>query len=156
MDRNTLSDLLIAALLILAWGGAYTVLFWQLRSRLDHFAIKEIEAVEGLFFFARDGQLQLRESYHNRPASKEGIEGFLEVRSPDGSLLFRNERLGDRVLGGTLLKEELKGEYSGRSTRLSDGTRVRIVSGVHSLDGRLLLIRMAHIEEPPLFSSNGF
>jgi hypothetical protein len=88
-------------------------------------------------------------------ASKEVIEGFLEVRSPDGSLLFRNEGLGDRVLRGTLLKEELKGEYSRRSTRLSDGTRVRIVSGVHSLDGRFLLIRMAHIEEPQLFSSNG-
>jgi hypothetical protein len=49
MDRNTLNDLLIAALLILVWGGTYPVLFWQLRSRLDHFAIKEIEAVEGLF-----------------------------------------------------------------------------------------------------------
>jgi len=148
MDRNTLNDLLIAALLIVAWGGTYTLYCWQLRSQRDHLAIKEIETVEGLLFFTPDGQLQLRESYHNHPETKKVVEGLLEVRSPDGSLLFRNERLGDRVLGGTLLKEERKGEFSGRSTRLSDGTRVRIVSGVHSLNGHLLLIRMAHIEEP--------
>jgi hypothetical protein len=54
MDRNTLNDLLIAPLLILAWGGTSAVLFWQLRSGLDHFAIKEIQAVVGLFFSARD------------------------------------------------------------------------------------------------------
>ena len=32
--------------------------------------------------------------------------------------------------------------------RLSDGTRVRLVSRMHSLDGRPLLIRLAHTEEP--------
>jgi hypothetical protein len=32
---------------------------------------------------------------------------------------------------------------------------VRIVSGVHSLDGPILLIGIAHLEEQ-LFSSNGF
>src|ERR1700722_13053319 len=30
MDRNTLSDLLGAAL-ILSWGGTYTLLYWQLQ-----------------------------------------------------------------------------------------------------------------------------
>jgi heavy metal sensor kinase len=40
------------------------------------------------------------------------------------------------------------GGYSERSARLSDGTRVRVVSRVHSLDGHLLLIRLAHSEEP--------
>jgi hypothetical protein len=38
------------------------------------------------------------------------------------------------------------------SAHLSDGTRVRTVSRVHSLNGRILLIRLAHSEEP-LFSS---
>ena len=49
----------LAALLILAWGGTCALLFWQLRSQLDHFAVQEIETVEGLFFFTPDGQLRI-------------------------------------------------------------------------------------------------
>ena len=141
----------LAALLILAWGGTCALLFLQLRSQLDHFAIQEIETVEGLFLFTRNGQLQLRDDYHNHPESKDVIERFLEVRSPDGPVLFRNERLGDRALGAMPFEGEGVGGYSERSARLSDGTRVRLVSRVHKLEGRLLLIRLAHSEEP-LFS----
>ena len=89
----------LAALLVLAWGGTCALLFFQLRGQLDHFAIQEIETVEGLLFFAPDGQLRLREDYHNHPESKDVIDRFLEVRSPDGAVLFRNERLGNRALG---------------------------------------------------------
>jgi hypothetical protein len=35
-----------------------------------------------------------------------------------------------------------------RSERLADGTRVRLVSRAHLLDGRSLLIRLGHGEEP--------
>jgi len=141
----------LASLLILAWGGTCALLFWQLRSQLDHFAVQEIETVEGLFFFAPDGQLRLREDYHNHPESKDVIDRFLEVRSPDGSVLFRNEKLGNRDLGGDSFSGEGVGGYSERSTRLADGTRVRMVSRLHSLEGHPLLIRLAHDEEP-LFS----
>jgi heavy metal sensor kinase len=141
----------LAALLILAWGGTCALLFRQLRSQLDHFAIQEIETVEGLFFFTPSGQLRLREDYHNHPESKDVIERFLEARSPQGAVLFRNDRLGNRALGGVAFEGEGVGGYSERSARLSDGTRVRLVSRVHSLDGHPLLIRLAHSEEP-LFS----
>jgi heavy metal sensor kinase len=138
----------LAALLILAWAGTCALVFWQLRSQLDNFAIQEIETVEGLFFFSADGQLRLRENYHNHPESKDVIERFLEVLSPDGTVVFRNERLGNRDLGGISFPGEGVGGYSERSARLSDGTRVRLVSRVHSLDGHPLLIRLAHSEEP--------
>jgi len=69
----------LASLLILAWGGTCALLFWQLRSQLDHFAVQEIETVEGLFFLAPNGQLRLREDYHNHPESKDVIDRFLEV-----------------------------------------------------------------------------
>ena len=141
----------LASLLILAWGGTCALLFFQLRSQLDHFAIQEIETVEGLFFFAPQGQLRLREDYHNHPESKDVIERFLEVRSTEGDVLFRNDRLGNRALGGSPFQGEGVGGYSERSARLSDGTRVRMVSRLHSLDGHPLLIRLAHSEEP-LFS----
>jgi len=138
----------LAALLILAWGATYALLFWQLRNQLDHFSVQEIETVEGLLFFTPEGKLSLREDYHNHPASKNLIERFVEVRSPDGSVLFRNERLGGRALGGMPFKDEGVGGYFARSARLSDGTRVRLVSRSHVLDGRRLIMRLAHTEEP--------
>jgi heavy metal sensor kinase len=95
----------------------------------------------------------MRESYHNHPESKDVIERFLEVRSPSGgAILFRNERLAGHTIGGDPFPGEGIGGYSERSGQLSDGTRVRIVSRVHDLDGRPLLLRLAHSEEP-LYSS---
>ena len=141
----------LATLLILAWVGTCALLFFQLRNQLDHFAIEEIETVEGLFFFAPDGTLHLREDYHNHPESKEVIERYVEVLSPDGTILLRNERLGRRSLEGKPFHGEGVGGYSERDARLSDGTRVRLFSRLHTLDGHPLLIRLAHSEEP-LFS----
>lgn len=138
----------LAALLILAWAGTCTLLFWQLRNQLDHFSIQEIETVEGLFYFTPGGELRLREDYHNHAESKDVIERYLEVRSPDGAVAFRNDRLGNRSLDGMPFRGEGIGGYSERSKRLSDGTRVRVVSRLHSLDGHPLLIRLAHSEEP--------
>lgn len=139
---------LLAMLLILAWVGTCVLLFWQSRAQIDHFAVQELETVEGLFFFSPDGQLHLRDEYHNHPESKDVIERFVEVRSPGGAVLYRNERLGDRPLGGPPVPGEGVGGYSERSARLNDGTRVRLVSRAHTLDGRPLLIRLGHSEEP--------
>jgi heavy metal sensor kinase len=138
----------LAGLLILAWGGTFALLFWQLRSQLDHFAVQEVETVEGLLFFTPQGQLRMREDYHNHPESKDVIDRFVEVLSPEGSVLYRNDRLADRALGGPPFTGEGVGGYSVRSERIANGTRVRVVSRVHSLDGRTLLIRLAHSEEP--------
>jgi heavy metal sensor kinase len=142
----------LAILLMLTWVGIGFLLFWQLRNQLDRFDIQEIETVEGLFFFSSDGRLRLREEYHNHPESKDLIERFLEVRSPEGAVLLRNERLGNRSIGAATFPGEGVGGYSARSGRLSDGTRVRMVSRVHELDGKPLLVRLAHTEEP-LYSS---
>src|SRR5689334_12054596 len=138
----------LAILLVLAWAGTSGLLFWQLRNQLGHFSIQEIETVEGLLYFTPQGQLRLKEDYHNHPESKDVIERYLEVRGVERSVLYRNERLGNLSLGGSPFAGEGIGGYSERSERLSDGTRVRVVSRVHVLDGRPLLIRLAHSEEP--------
>src|ERR1051326_7093325 len=80
----------LATLLIFAWAGTCGLLFWQLRSQLGHFSIQEIETVEGLFFFTPEGQLRLKDDYHNHLESKEVIDRYLEVRGADGSVLYRN------------------------------------------------------------------
>jgi len=141
----------LASIVLLAWAAAGSLLFFQMQAQLDHFSVQEIETVEGLLFFGHDGRLQLREDYHNHSESKDIIDRFLEVRSPDGALLFRNQKLGNRILKGASFTGEGVGGYSERSARLSDGTRVRMVSRMHSLDGHPLVIRLAHSEEP-LFS----
>ncbi len=138
----------LAGLLLVAWVGTCSLLFWQLRGQLDRFAVEEIETVEGLLYFAPDGALRIREDYHNHPESKDVIERFVEVRSASGAVLFRNARLGSRALGGEPLPREGVGGYSERNASLSDGTRVRMVSRAHLLDGHRLLIRLAHSEEP--------
>ena len=138
----------LAALLVLAWAGTCSLLFWQLRNQLGHFSIQEIETVEGLLYFTSDGQLRLKDDYHNHAQSKDVIERYLEVRGTEGPVLYRNDRLGNRALGGPAFPGEGVGGYSERSAQLSDGKRVRVVSRVHSLDGRPLLIRLAHSEEP--------
>jgi heavy metal sensor kinase len=138
----------LAALLILAWAGTCGLLFWQLRTQLGNFSVQEIETVEGLLYFTPQGQLRLKEDYHNHPESKDVIERYMEVRNAGGAVLFRNERLGSLALGKPPFPGEGVGGYSERSERLSDGTRVRVVSRVHVLDGQPLLIRLAHSEEP--------
>ncbi len=137
----------LAGMLILAGGATFALLFWQLRSQLDHFSIQEIETIEGLLFFTSSGELQMREDYHNHPESKDVIDRFVEILSPDGVVLYRNQRLGARALGGAPFENEGVGGYSVRSTRLADGTRVRLVSRSHKLDGRRIVIRLAHSEE---------
>jgi heavy metal sensor kinase len=76
------------------------------------------------------------------------IERYLEVLTDDGAVVLRNERLGNRTLDGDVFPGEGIGGYSQRTSRLSDGTPVRLVSRVHMLDERRLLIRLAHSEEP--------
>src|SRR5690348_2034478 len=138
----------LASLLILAWAATCALLFWQLRTQLGHFSVQEIETVEGLFFFTPAGELRLKDDYHNHPSSKDVLERFLEVRGANGAVLYRNERLGDRALGGPPFAGEGVGGYSERSELLSDGTRVRVVSRVHILDEHRLLMRLGHSEEP--------
>ncbi len=72
--------------------------------------------------------MTLREDYHNHPASKRVLERYLEVRSGEGGVLYRNERLAGQALGGNPMAGEGKDSYSARSARLPDGIRVRMVS----------------------------
>src|SRR5579872_3469823 len=117
----------LASVLLLSWVLTASFLFLQLRGQLDHYAIQDIETVEGLLYFDARGDLSVREDYHNHAASKQVIDRLLEVQSAQGGVLYRNERLDGQALGDKLLPEEGEGGYSARSVRLADGTPVRMV-----------------------------
>jgi heavy metal sensor kinase len=138
----------LAGILLLFGGLTGSFLFLQLRGQLDHYAIQDIETIEGLLYFEASGHLTLREDYHNHPESRQVLERLVEVRSSGGSVLYRNERLRGQALGGASFPGEGEDGYSIRSARIADGTRVRLVSRRHVLSGQPLIIRLAYSEEP--------
>src|SRR5271165_6889699 len=89
----------LAGVLLLYVGGASTLVFFQLRSELDRFAIDDLETVEGLLSFGSDGKVSLRSDYHDHPYTANMQDRLLEVWAGDGTLLYRNELLGNRNLG---------------------------------------------------------
>jgi heavy metal sensor kinase len=138
---------LLAAVLAFSWGLTMFLLYWQSISQMDRYAIQDAETVEGLLFLVPGGSIGLREDYHNHAESKLVLERLLEVRSVDGNVLYRNDRLGDRELGGAIQPGEGVGGYSPRTEHLADGTSVRIVSRRHVLQGRPILLRVGYSEE---------
>lgn len=139
--------LVLGVSLIVSAAGASLLLFWQMRAQLKRQAVQDLETVEGLLFFTADGALHFNEEYHNHPESKLVQDRYLEVLSPDGAILYRNDRLADRTMDGAPFDGEGVGGYSERSTRISDGTLVMLASRRHLLDGRPILIRLAYSEE---------
>jgi heavy metal sensor kinase len=73
---------------------------------------------------------------------------MLEVLSPDGTILYRNERLDGRTLGNAILPNEGVDGYSERTLRLADRTRVLLVSRRHILAGQPIIIRLAYDQQP--------
>jgi heavy metal sensor kinase len=140
--------LVLAGVLCLYAAGTAVLLYWDLHAELTRHTIEDIETVEGLLFFGPDGNLRFRDDYHNHPESKEIQERYLEVLSPEGRVLFKNDRLGNLPLGGSTFAREGVGGYSQRVDRLPDGTRVILVSRQHITDGHLILIRLAYSVEP--------
>lgn len=138
----------LAVVLLVYTMAACMLLLRDLRSQLIHHAIQDIETVEGLFYFSADSRLLLHEDYHNHPESKRVLERLLEVRSPEGQLLFRNELLRGRSLGDVILPHEGEGGYSEREFILPDHSRVQLVSRRHLVEGRPTIIRIAYSEEP--------
>lgn len=146
--RITLWHISVLGFTLLIYSvGISGLLLWQLQRQLGTRAIEDLETVEGLLFFSPDGKLYLRENYHNHPESRRIQERLLEVLSADGEVLYKNDRLGNRSLGGPPFVGEGERGYSQRFTRLQDGTHVTLVSRKHVLNGHRLLIRLAYSED---------
>jgi heavy metal sensor kinase len=146
--------LVLAAVLLLFVAGSSFVLYWQLFNQLTHFAIQDVETIEGLLFLSPDGRLSLREDYHNHPESRLLLERLLEIRSLDGAVLYRNGRLGNDELGGKPMDGEGVDGFSERSGRLKDGSRILLVSRHYSMSTSLvpggslvMVIRLGYRED---------
>src|SRR6202789_600987 len=128
--------------------GACILQYWQLSDQLHHAEIEDLETVEGLLYFTPDGSLLLREDYHSHPQSRLLLDRYMEVLSPNGQVLFRNDRLHEMELGGAPIPHEGEVGYTSNRIRLTDGTPVLALSHVHMLLGKPLLIRLGYSTEP--------
>ncbi len=135
---------LVLGILLLYIGLASSLFWWNLTRQLCRYAVQNVETAEGLLSFNAAGQLLLNEDYHNHPNSRLVQERLVEIRDfNSGNVLFRNERLGSRSLGGPPFPGEGV-HYSPRSFRMADGTHVLLVSHEHDIDHRTVLIRQAY------------
>ncbi len=127
---------------------ACIVQYWQLSEELYHAEVRDIETVQGLLYFDKEGKLSLHEDYFNRPQSKLLVDRMMEVLDAEGHVLFSNSQLKANRLGGSPTPNEGVGGFTPRRLRLADGTHVLAISHVHSLGGTSLLIRIAYSTEP--------
>jgi heavy metal sensor kinase len=135
-------------MLLLFICGATVLEYWQLTRQLYHAEIQDIETAEGLLAFAPDGRLALHEEYHNHPQSLLLLDRYMEVLTPSGQVLLRNAKLQGRDLGEPPFPDEGLSSYHERRVRLNDGTRVLLISHIHSIGDRPLLIRLAYSSAP--------
>ena len=128
--------------------GACILQYWQLSDQLHHAEIQDLETVEGLLYFTPDGRLLLHEDYHSHPQSRLLLDRYMEVLSPAGQVLFRNDRLHGMDLGGAPTPGEGEVGYESKRMHLADGTRALGISHLHILQGKPLIIRLAYSTEP--------
>jgi heavy metal sensor kinase len=147
--RLTLWYVGVFGLMLLLFIFAATLLqYWQLTRQLYHAEIQDVETAEGLLAFAPDGRLVLHEEYHNHPQSILLLDRYMEVLTPEGRVLLRNNKLQGQDLGGPPFPGEGLLSYHQRRVRLADGTRLLLISHIHAIGTQPLLIRLAYSAAP--------
>lgn len=136
---------LVMAVYLLA---ACFIQYSELMEQLYHAEVRDMETVEGLLYFTPDGYVRLHEEYHSHPQSRLLIDRYMQVMSPEGNVLFRNERLNGQALGSEILPQERQQSHFSQRMRLSNGTPILAVSHFHPIEGKRVLIRIAYSTEP--------
>ncbi|HWZ99113.1 MAG TPA: ATP-binding protein [Candidatus Dormibacteraeota bacterium] len=139
--------LMLATVLVIYIAGVSGLVFWQMEGVLKRLAAEDLETVKGLLYFDSNGAVHLREDFHHHAEWKQAAQRLLEVLNPNGTILFRNDLLQDRTLGGPPFPGEGEVGYSPRTETLSDGTSATCLSRKYELQGQIVLIRVAYSHE---------
>jgi heavy metal sensor kinase len=143
--RLTLWYVGVLALLLIVY--ATVVLAFQygvLTRQLYHDEVQDVVTVEGLLFFDQAGDLQLRQNYYSRPQSHLLVDRLMEVRDLSGRVLYRSSTLNNMSLGGPLRTGEGDAGFDERLIKLSDGSHAFVVSHIHTMQGRTVVIRLGY------------
>src|SRR6267378_2555095 len=137
--------LVLAGLLALYAGVASLFLFLSLREDFDQNLLQDVETVEGMLTKEPNGGVSLHSSHPG--AAEPRIGHFIEVWSPQGSLLYRSAELQDQTLGGPPGPDEGLHDPSPSTVRLPNGNRVRLASSVYHVEDQRVVLRVAYSEE---------
>ena len=136
--------LILAFYVVLVFVFQYT----SIKRQIYHDEIQDVETVEGLFSFTADGRLRLQQDYFSHPRSHLLIDRLMEVRDPSGVVLYRSDGLNGHALGGLVAAGEGEDTFNERAEYLSDGTHILLISHIHPVQGRRLLIRLGYSLAP--------
>lgn len=137
--------LVLAGLLALYAGVASAFLLLSLREDFDTNLVKDLEIVEGMLAKEPNGGVSLQASHPD--AAEPRIGNFIEVWSPRGALLYRSPALQGQSLGGPPRQGEGLDDPSPTTTRLPNGTQIRLASSVYFVEDQPVLLRVAYSEE---------
>ncbi len=136
--------LVLAGLLALYAGVASLFLFLGLREDFDHNLREDVETVEGLLAKEPNGQVSL--GLNHADGAEPRVGHFIEVWSPEGSLLYRSSSLEHLTLGGPPRRGEGLREESPTTLTLANGTRVRVTSSAYTVEDQSVILRVAYNE----------
>jgi len=148
--RLTFWYVTVLAVLLLVYAALlFAFQYAVLTRQILHDEIQDVETVEGLLYFDPYDRLQLRQDYYSRPQSHLLIDRMMEVRDDqDGTVLYRSPTLHGMPLGGANWAGEGDTSFDERIVRLDDGSHVFVVSHIHAIRGRVLLIRLGYSLAP--------
>jgi heavy metal sensor kinase len=141
-----------SVLLLLHIGVATYVHYNQLINQAYHAEIQDLETTEGLIYQASDGHIAMNEDYFNNPQVRMHLDRHMEILSPDGKILYQDQRLDGSAIDEPLLSHEGVGSYNERAVHLNNGRKVMVISHFHYLNGRPMILRVAY-DEAPLFAN---
>jgi len=134
----------LAALLLIYAAIVFVFQYGVLTRQLFHDEVQDVVTAEGLLFFDNQGRLQLREDYFSRPQSHLLVDRMMEVRDLSGNVLYRSATLRGMPLGGPNKRGEGDADFDSRIVQLQDGSHAFVISHIHSMQGRSLLIRLGY------------
>ena len=134
----------LAVLLLIYAAIVFVFQYGVLTRQLFHDEVQDIITAEGLLFFDSQGSLQLKEDYFSRPQSHLLVDRMMEVRDLSGNVLYRSATLRGMPLGGPNKHGEGDADFDPRIVWLEDGSHAFVISHIHSMQGRTLLIRLGY------------
>jgi heavy metal sensor kinase len=144
-SRLTLWYVTVLALLLLVYAVlVFAFQYVVLTRQIFHDEVQDAITVEGLLYFDSHGALQLQQNYYSRPQSHLLIDRLMEIRDFSGQVLYRSPTLQGMPLGGPLKRGEGDDSFDERLVRLRDGSHALIISHIHTMQGRTIVIRLGY------------
>ncbi len=147
--RLTLWYVAVLAVLLLVYATLVFAFQYAILTRqIFHDEVQDVVTTEGLLYFDAQGALQLQQDYYSRPQSHLLVDRLMEVRDLSGKVLYRSSTLHGMALDGSLQDHEGDTSFNQRIVRLEDGSHAMIVSHIHALQGRTMVIRLGYSLAP--------